>query len=431
MRQTLADKVSGNLVGIWLLVPELLRLGIWDLLCGWMHRPGIELAPRLGLQLVNEAALCVTRMRQNGSFSQKGLELANGLPFLVTDEAVHRLLAERTVAETQSLQVALGQVRRLAGHYRGQVLALDAHHLSSCSRRQMRHRRAKPELPATKTSQSMFCLDTDTFQPLGCILGSSALSAFQQVPGLLDMAAQILHPAPGSALAVADSEQFAGDIFHHVKSATPFDLLTPIPAYPAYRRDLAAIPPEAFTHRWAGFATARTPFSFRDHPGRYTRIVQRTGELPGQFNLRAFLCTRNRDEIEALCSEFPSRWHVEEFFNADQALGWQKAGTLNLNVRYARMTTALMAQAAIHQLRRRLGEPFSHWDARHFAKDILQGLDGDIRVRDDTILVTYYNAAALQPLAEHLQHLPETLAAEGVDPRIPWLYGLKLDFRFR
>ena len=34
LRQQLADKVSGNLAGIWLLVPEHLRLGTWDLLRG-------------------------------------------------------------------------------------------------------------------------------------------------------------------------------------------------------------------------------------------------------------------------------------------------------------------------------------------------------------------------------------------------------------
>ena len=33
MRQFLADKAMGNLAGIWLLLPELLRLGAWDLLC--------------------------------------------------------------------------------------------------------------------------------------------------------------------------------------------------------------------------------------------------------------------------------------------------------------------------------------------------------------------------------------------------------------
>ena len=33
------------------------------------------------------------------------------------------------------------------------------------------------------------------------------------------------------------------------------------------------------------------------------------------------------------------------------------AEILNLNIRYGQMTTALIAQALLHQLRRRLGEP--------------------------------------------------------------------------
>ncbi len=60
VRRCLADKVAGNLVGLWLLIPEPLRLGVWDLLCGWTARPPEYVEPRLALQLVNEAALCVT-----------------------------------------------------------------------------------------------------------------------------------------------------------------------------------------------------------------------------------------------------------------------------------------------------------------------------------------------------------------------------------
>jgi hypothetical protein len=42
VRQLLADKISGNQVGIWLLAPEHLRLGTWDLLCAW-RRPRMRL----------------------------------------------------------------------------------------------------------------------------------------------------------------------------------------------------------------------------------------------------------------------------------------------------------------------------------------------------------------------------------------------------
>src|SRR5437867_4058608 len=71
VRQLLADKVTGNLVGLWLLVPELMRLGAWDLLCGWTHQSPQRVEPRLTLQLVQEAALCVTGVRARRCLNQR------------------------------------------------------------------------------------------------------------------------------------------------------------------------------------------------------------------------------------------------------------------------------------------------------------------------------------------------------------------------
>ena len=54
-----------------------------------------------------------------------------------------------------------------------------------------------------------------------------------------------------------------------------------------------------------------------------------------------------------------------------------------------------------------------------------------MRVNDDTIVVTYYNAPNVGQLRQHYEGLPDRLQSEHIDPRIPWLYGFKLDFRFR
>ncbi|MCX6878781.1 MAG: hypothetical protein NTW21_33965 [Verrucomicrobia bacterium] len=70
---------------------------------------------------------------------------------------------------------------------------------------------------------------------------------------------------------------------------------------------------------------------------------------------------------------------------------------------------SLIAQAAIHQLRLRLGEPAAKWDAEHFAHNLFQGLEGDIRVSRDTVLVTYYNAPNAELLRAHYENLPEKL----------------------
>jgi hypothetical protein len=218
VRQLLADKVSGNLLGLFLLVPEHLRLGTWDLLRTWAGPAAPTVAPRLALHLVHEAALCRSGLRANRSLRHRGLELVSGLPWLPTDGAVHDLLEAHT---------------------------------------------------------------------------------------------------------------------------------------------------------------------------------------------------------------------IEEFFRFDQPLGWRRAGTLNLHIRCGQMTLALLAQAVIHQLRQRLGDPFAQWDALHLAQELFSGLEGDLRVHQDTLLVTYYNAPQADGWKRHFENLPAQLQRENLDPRVPWLYHFKLDFRFK
>ena len=80
----------------------------------------------------------------------------------------------------------------------------------------------------------------------------------------------------------------------------------------------------------------------------------------------------DRDPLDALTCDYPKRWHLEEFFNFNQALGWRHAGTLNLNVRYGQMSKAMLAQAAIRRLRTRLGEPFRVGLAARFGWHVLR-----------------------------------------------------------
>ena len=208
MRQFLSDKAMGNLSGIWLLVPELLRLGVWDLLCGWTKQPSEQVQPRLALQLIHEAALCRTGLRHRRTLNQRIFGLANGLPFLAADTAVHELLGARTVADSLRLQVALGKLRRASGDFRSQVLAIDPHRIRSYSKRHMRlHRQDHRERPA-KVAQTFFLFDVDTGQPVCFTTGTSARTAADAAEELLGMAADILGTKPGEALVLADSEHF-------------------------------------------------------------------------------------------------------------------------------------------------------------------------------------------------------------------------------
>jgi hypothetical protein len=230
-------------------------------------------------------------------------------------------------------------------------------------------------------------------------------------------------------LVLADGEHFTTELITQLRRRSGWDLLVPLPNHAARRKQLAGWPETRWTRRWAGFATAKAPLTVAGQP--LWLFAQRCGERPAHYEYKSFASTRDGDEVQALTDDFPSRWHIEEFFDAQQALGWKRAGTLNLNVRYGQMSLALVAQAALSQLRQRLGEPYRRWEADQFATRLLGGLDGDVRVEHDTIVVTFYNAPAVESLRAHYAGLPDKLSAEGVDPHIPWLFNFKLDFRFK
>jgi hypothetical protein len=433
VRQLLANKISGTMVGIWLLIPEYLRLGTWDLVKSWSGMPDERVEPRLALQLINESALCVNGIRMKRTLSQKGFELANGLPFIATDSAIHQLLDSHCVAEAQRLQIALGKVRQTFGHFKGNLLVIDPHRIKSCSKRQMVRRQKDKESKPAKMSQTFFVLDGDTKQPLCFTTASSSKTVTQATPELLALSIPILklndHHKP---LVLADNEHYSVELFEWILSNSSFDILVPMPYNPSVLRAVHRVTDDAFTRHWAGYATAKQLYSMsRSVKGPYYQFIQRKGERQDDYDFKAFLCTADRDEMQDLSVNYPQRWHIEEFFKNDQALGWHRAGTMNLNIRYGQMSMALLSQAACFMMRQRLGSPFDQWDAPHLAKDFFRGLEGDIRIQRDTIVVTYYNAPNLDLMKKHYERLPEKLSLEGVKPTIPWIYNFKLDFRFK
>jgi len=433
VRQLLADKVSGNMAGLWLLAPEHLRLGTWDLLKHWAGPSPSDLSSRMAMQLVHESALGIVHIRNARTLSQKGFELINGLPFVVSDQSIHDLLSAHTVENAEQLQIALGCLRRARGDFKGHLLAIDPHRLPSSSKRQMPRYRDNTAIRPYKVSTTFFCLDAETHQPVCFLIASSSMTVTQMTPRLLQLAAFILNPdAKPAPLVVADNEHYTDELFQFVSESTPFDLLVPMRNTKELTASLKAIPPQEFQPRWAGWATTHRPFHFRKHPEtNYCQLIQRSGETPENYHCKAFLATRYRDEVTDLAINYPQRWHVEEFFNAFQNLGWKRAGTMNLNIRFGQMSMALIAQTVCDQLRKRLGDPYNSWNDSHFASAVLRGIDGDLRVADNTIIVTFYNAPKADLLKKHYENLPQILEHENVDPRIPWLYNYKLDFRFR
>jgi hypothetical protein len=182
---------------------------------------------------------------------------------------------------------------------------------------------------------------------------------------------------------------------------------------------------------WAGYAVAEGKYKSLGSHESIRLIAQRTGETEDTYTYKPFVTTSQISAADLMTIMFPERWNIEEFFNMESALGWNRASTLNLHIRFGKLTMALIAQAAIYELRKKLPGNISNWTAESMAIKLFNGIDGDLRVKDDTIIVTFYNAPQTDSLKKHYRNLPQKLEAEGIDPRVPWLYNFKVNFRFR
>jgi len=427
VREMLSDKVCGTHMGLWLLVPEYLRLGDWDLLHGCFAKSaGDHLDARMALQLVNESALCVNRIRKRDFLCHQGFSLVNGLHFLAADEAVHSLL-DRPMQTYEQLQITLMQLGQLQKHYseHKMILALDPRRIKSTTQRIMPHKKKRPGEPAQKMMQTFFCVDTSNGQPLAFMTGSGGKNCSPATVQLLNM---IELGGVKEALFVADKEHFTKEIIDYFYRHPTFDMLMPAPEISKITGGLKNL--EYHPH-WAGYALADTVFKLDNSSNELRLLVQRQGEQPDRYNYKAFLTTSNQSPVDLITEVFPERWTIEEFFNFNGDMGWNRASTFNLNIKYGKQTLALIAQAATHQLKNKLPETYKHWTAANTAQKVLTNMEGDIRVENDTIIVTYYRDHEKLKLRQHYENLPKILEAEGVNPKIPWLFDYKLDFRFK
>ena len=230
------------------------------------------------------------------------------------------------------------------------------------------------------------------------------------------------------ALFVADKEHFTRQVVDYFDQHPTFDILMPAPQI---KKITHIVDQLEYRPLWPGYALGCTAFHFKDSCRALKLIVQRQGEQADKYNYTTFLTTSNKKPLELLTQIFPKRWTIEEFFNFNGDMGWNRASTFNLNIKYGKQTLALIAQAATHQLKNKLPSDYKTWTAAHTAQQVLTNMEGDIRVKDDTIIVTCYRDHEKLNLRKNFEHLPQILEAEGVNPKIPWLFDYKRDFRFK
>ena len=407
------------------MVAEHLQLGSWDLIKGYTGCIDTDIKPRIAMQITNEAAICKNRVRRKNYISHQGFELLNGLSFLASDEEVHKFLDNHTVYDAQSLQESLSIIRSNNGHYKGEIIAIDPHRIISTSKRVMPKKKKQPKEPPRKMLQTFFALDTETGQPIGCGIGTPGVNTTKATIDLLNMVNMINNK---KALILADKEHFTQNLTSDIKHKDQFELLVPVLSNTRMQKIERSL---TYKSQWAGYAIDETTFKFRGSKEEYRLIVQREGEIESQYKYKSFLTISDKPAVTLLSETYDKRWSIEDFYNFDGAMGFDRASTFNLNIRYGKMSLALLSQAATYQFRQKLPKPYDRWNATHLADAVFSKIDGDIRVKNDTIIVTCYNVPKELNLQNHYKNLPEKLEAEGIDSRVPWLYNFKVDFRFK
>jgi len=305
VRELLAQKVSGTLLGVWILIPEHLRLGTWDLVNTWNGGSHDGIKPRLALQMVHESALCAAGIRQTRSLCHQGFELANGLPYIATDEEIHYLLNEHSIDEAKQLQIKLALLRQYVGHYKSNILAFDPHRIRTYSRRIMPKKRSRPNERSCPVLQTFFGLDVQTGQPLGFTIGSSGKTTTRASLELLEMMDMIL--PSNNVLLLADTEHESCRLIDHIIESDRYDILMPATRKKAVINTIKNL---KYKRNWAGYATAETQYRYKESKYDFRLIGQRSGEKEEEYSYKPFITTGDRSSLELITEDYPERWTI-------------------------------------------------------------------------------------------------------------------------
>ncbi len=279
-------------------------------------------------------------------------------------------------------------------------------------------------MPSQKMIQTFFCVDAQSGQPLMFTMSSSGQPTIRATKELLNLTSRI---ARGKSLLLADKEHFSQELLAYANESPNFDLLTPVLKTGKLKKLLQHL---EYTCLWAGFAMTESEYTFNNCKKPFRLLAQRTGERQEDYCYNAFITTSEKSAQTLICEQYDERWTVEKFFNFENKMGLDRAATHNLNIRYGRMAMSMLAQAACFQLRKNLKDEYITWNAEHLAREVLAFSEGDVRVKDDTIIVRFYGNSN-HIIKQKYKNLPDKLIKEGIDPKIPWLYDFKLDFQFQ
>lgn len=120
----------------------------------------------------------------------------------------------------------------------------------------------------------------------------------------------------------------------------------------------------------------------------------------------------------------------QNFFSENSFLGMHHLPSLNLNAIQTMLSLRLLAYHVVDNFRHDLGPAYRNKTPELIHREFVDGVQGRVQLRGDTIEVSIYGFNHQPAAAAILTNLEAKLERAGVPPRIPWLANRRLRFTF-
>jgi len=411
--------------GGFFFIPYLLQLGAHDFLSslGPLKPQGIP-KESLALGIVFESLFGYTAgIRSVDSVSRIDFGLLAGLPFLPSPSTQYRYLQSVRVKDSLDFQVALGRhLVELGQITPGFPVNIDGHNIKTYSRKEMKLSFITKEGRYAKAIRTFYTQDQRSKKPLMAMATYSGTSVSQVTQRLTGFTKDILD---SDFLMVADKEWYCGALIDELHKSNGVTVLVPAKRTQTRLEEFDAVPMEKYdATAWGNIAVVYTTMNNFDGPIMMFLKKRKDGKY------FALLTSKNDMNPDTAMPTYTKRWRIENFFKDNDYLGLDKLPSLNLNAIQTVLSLRLLAFHALDNFRNDLGAGYRSKTPKMIHREFIDGVQGRIQLRGDTIVINIYGFEHQAAAASILTNLEGKLSRAGIDSRIPWLGNRRLEFAF-
>jgi len=421
--------LTSTSVGGFFFIPYLLQLGIYDLL-GGIGKPKQEGIPNesIALGFIFESLFGYTKgIRTVDPVNRKDFALLAGLPFLPSPSTQYRYLQGISCKGALDLQVALGRKLVALGQIKpGSPVNIDGHNVTTYSRKEMKQSYITKEGRYGKAIRCFYTQDQASKKPLIAMAAYSGTTVTQSTDAAASLTGNILD---GRYMLVADKEWYCGRLIQELHEQYGINVLVPTKKSNSRMAEINSIPLSDYMKSSYGNITA-VYTTMKDFNGPLKMFIKKQPD-GSVFALITPEQPEQTVESEDAFPTYTKRWRLENFFSENAFLGINHLPSLNLNAIQAMLSFKLVAYHLVDNFRNDLGADYASKTPETIFNEFINGVQGRIELKNDTIVVHVYNFKHERAVASIMNNLNAKLLKANVDPYIPWLGNRRLDFEFQ